>query len=259
MKFGDRGQDVIEAQKFLIDNGFLKDKESYYSINTKNAVIKLQKELGLEPTGEYSKELRNVFNIKSSIPLRTTLKGGMDVVDETANSKYQAKFEESVVKQLQKIPCYIVNLITNNEDGDGIVYFPHLPEEFSYSKSNSWEETATKGRSEPFQGYSGSSGLSMDVSLTISADYAIGGNIDRILDRLEALAYPRYSDAGRIIPPKCFFRCASFSLEGILESVSISRRLPIINGRYSLADISLSFIETNANGISAKDVQDGKK
>lgn len=289
MKFGDRGIDVTKAQEFLIQEGFLDDKENYYSIKTLNAVKTLQNQLGVEETGIYTDELRKLYEFKMLTEsrkfttfARVTEKGPTAKVtekgptvstakkkttnnktkkkstNETKNSTDQAKFDESQVKQKQKIPCYIVNLITNDSSGSGVVYLPHIPEEFSYSKSNNFEDMEIKGRSEPFQGYNNSSALTVDVSVTISADYCTGRNIDVILSKLEALSYPRYSEAGRIIPPKCFFRCATFSVEGVLDNLSITRRLPIIDGKYSIAEVSLSFIETHDTSVSAKTVQ-GRK
>lgn len=279
MKFGDRGIDVTKAQEFLIQEGFLDDKENYYSIKTLNAVKTLQNQLGVEETGIYTDELRKLYEFKMltegrkfttfarvsnkkgptvKTAKKKTTKSKKKSTNETKNSTDQAKFDESQVKQKQKIPCYIVNLITNDSSGSGVVYLPHIPEEFSYSKSNNFEDMEIKGRSEPFQGYNNSSALTVDVSVTISADYCTGRNIDVVLSKLEALAYPRYSEAGRIIPPKCFFRCATFSVEGVLDNLSITRRLPIIDGKYSIAEVSLSFIETHDTSVSAKTVQ-GRK
>lgn len=273
MKFGDRGQDVKEAQKFLIDTGFLTVQEGFYSVRTEKAVRDLQNYLEVSPTGEYEESLKTLYYMKVKPRMRVVSRAKtetgentnnqdtepeFDEVGESGNASNQAGFNESVVKKKQAIPCYVVNLITNDDSGSGVIYLPHIPEEFTYSKSNLWEETATKGRSEPFQGYSGSGSLTVDISVTISADYALE-DIDTILNKLEALAYPRYSESGRIVPPKLFFRCATFKVEGVLESLNISRKLPIINGKYSLAEVSLSIIETNPTSISAIDVQKGKK
>lgn len=262
MKFGDRGIDVTKVQNFLMQTGFLDTKESYYSIKTVNAVKSMQRFLDIEETGIYTDDLRKLYEFKMltesrkiSTQAKTTTK---KKTNETKNTTDQAKFDESQVKQTQKIPCYIVNLITNDSSGSGVVYLPHIPEEFSYSKSNNFEDMEIKGRSEPFQGYNNSSALTVDVSVTISADYCTGRDIDVILSKLEALSYPRYSEAGRIIPPKCFFRCATFSVEGVLDNLSITRRLPIIDGKYSIAEVSLSFIETHDTSVSAKTVQ-GRK
>ena len=112
----------------------------------------------------------------------------------------------------------------------------------------------TIGRSEPYQGYSGSSALTTTVSLMISADYAPNRDIDAILTKLETFAYPRYGST--IKPPKCFFRCATFTLEGVLTEISISRQLPIIDGKYSQAEITLSLTETNARSVSAATVNE---
>ena len=298
MKFGDRGIDVIKAQDFLIEEGFLDKRESYYSIKTMNAVKKMQNYLGIEENGEFTEHLKKLYNFKtisegrsfvnyvtgsrvtngpntSNPPTGTDKpttpdKGNTDLengsttpgattpeiidVGESENPTEQADFDESQIAQRQEIPCYLVNLITN-DGGSGVVYFPHIPEEFSYSKSNNFEEMEIKGRSEPFQGYNNSSALTVDINVTISADYCENHDIDSVLQVLESFAYPRYSDAGRIVPPKCFFRCATFSVEGVLESINIVRKLPIIDGKYTIAEVSISIIETHPTSVSAKTVE----
>ena len=287
MKFGDKGIDVIKAQDFLIEEGFLDKRESYYSIRTMNAVKKMQNYLGIEENGEFTEHLKKLYNFKAisegrsfvnyvtgsrvttngpntsnpstgaTIPGATTPGATIPEiieVGESENPTEQADFDESLVEQKQEIPCYLVNLITN-DGGSGVVYFPHIPEEFSYSKSNNFEEMEIKGRSEPFQGYNNSSALTVDISVTISADYCENHDIDSVLQVLESFAYPRYSEAGRIVPPKCFFRCATFSVEGVLESINIVRKLPIIDGKYTIAEVSISIIETHPTSVSAKTVE----
>lgn len=282
MKFGDKGIDVIKAQDFLIEEGFLDKRESYYSIKTMNAVKKMQNYLGIEENGEFTEHLKKLYNFKAISEGRsfvnyvtgsrvidgpntsnpstgaTTTPGATtpEIIDvgESENPTEQADFDESRIAQRQEIPCYLVNLITNN-NGSGVVYFPHIPEEFSYSKSNNFEEMEIKGRSEPFQGYNNSSALTVDISVTISADYCENHDIDSVLQVLESFAYPRYSEAGRIVPPKCFFRCATFSVEGVLESINIVRKLPIIDGKYTIAEVSISIIETHPTSVSAKTVE----
>lgn len=298
MKFGDKGIDVIKAQDFLIEEGFLDKRESYYSIKTMNAVKKMQNYLGIEENGEFTEYLKKLYNFKAisegrsfvnyvtgsrvtngpntgnppagidppimSDPGNTDLENEIAIpgattpeitpVGESENPKEQADFDESQIEQKQEIPCYLVNLITN-DGGSGVVYFPHIPEEFSYSKSNNFEEMEIKGRSEPFQGYNNSSALTVDISVTISADYCENHDIDSVLQVLESFAYPRYSEAGRIVPPKCFFRCATFSVEGVLESINIVRKLPIIDGKYTIAEVSISIIETHPTSVSAKTVE----
>lgn len=253
LTFGDKSIEVIVLQDWLKSQGFLKGNEGYYGVLTVQAVKDLQTFLGLEPTGIYDEQLKVIYKLKSSsIGLYTP-----DIsTTVTENMSSQAIFNESVITTKQEVPCYLVNLLTNDLNESGVVFFPHIPEEFSYSKGNIFEEQATRGRSEPFQGYTGSTALTTQINVAISADYSPNKDIDKVLAKLEAFAYPRY---GNIVkPPKCFFRCGTFTLEGVLTDMSISRKLPIINGKYSQADVSFSLTETNASSISAKTVQDGK-
>ena len=250
MKIGDIGLDVIEVQDWLISIGYLDSKEKFYSIKTSNAVKKLESDLNLIPTGNYSEQLRYIYELKSmQIDTYDNVSTTSNVVDTTNNATNQASFDDSYLQNRQSVPCYIVNLITNNSKDEGVIFIPHIPEEFSYSKGNNYDEQQTRGRSEPFLGYSGSTSLTTSVSFTVSADYSPNRDIDSVLNKLEALSYPRYGNT--IIPPKAFFRCGSFSTEGVITEVSITRRLPVINGKYSIAEVSISFTETNPESISA--------
>ena len=267
MKLGDKGLDVIEAQQWLIDIGYLDEVEYYYSTKTINAVKQLERDLDIIPTGEFYDELKLIYELKllEAQPAPSSgdivVDGGQaelgtgsvpTIVGGSGNSSNQATFND-YLKNQQEFPCYIVNLLTNNEDSNGgTVFIPHIPEEFSYTKGNVYEEQLTKGRSEPFQGYTGSTAVTTNVSFVVTADYAPNNDIDLVLNKLEALCYPRY---GSIVkPPKAFFRCGTFTTEGIVTELTITRRLPIIDGKYSQAEVNISFTETHAESVSASEV-----
>lgn len=279
MKLGDKGLDVVEAQQWLISIGYLDDIEFFYSTNTVNAVKQLERDLGITPTGEFYEELKYIYELKLlEVQAVPSLDGGANIgigtgeqgiivdggrvgigtgeiptiIGGSGNSNTQATFND-YLKNQQEFPCYIVNLLTNNEDSNGgTVFIPHIPEEFSYTKGNVFEEQMTKGRSEPFQGYTGSTAVTTNVSFVVTADYAPNNDIDLVLNKLEALCYPRY---GSIVkPPKAFFRCGTFTTEGIVTELTITRRLPIIDGKYSQAEVNISFTETHAESVSASEV-----
>ena len=260
LKLGDKNRDVKQLKDWLVSINLLDKSDYTFDAKTQDAVKQVQNILGYEQTGIYSTNLKSVYTLKEresrvQVLARTSQrpKAPEEDVGESLNSNSQASFDETVVKQVQSVPCYVVNLLTNDKFGAGVIYLPHLPEEFSYSKGNTFDETATKGRSAPFYSYSGSTALTVDVSVTISADYCENNDIEKVLAKIEALAYPRYGNT--VVPPKSFFRCGSFSVEGILTDVSITRKLPIINGSYSLADVSFNFVETQPKARNAMDVQ----
>lgn len=252
LKFGDKSIEVCDLHVWLKSINLYDSNEDYFGINTLNAVKRLQRNLGIVESGVYDDQLKILYDIKSSDISDRTYSNNDGV--STNNSTNQSTFDESNITTKQSVPCYLVNLLTNNKEESGVVFFPHIPEEFSYTKGNSFEEQITRGRSEPFQGYTGSTALTTSINVTLSADYAPNKDIDKVLTKLEAFCYPRY---GSIIkPPKCFFRCGTFTLEGILTDLTIVRKLPIIDGKYSIADVSFNLTETNATSVSAKKVQD---
>lgn len=285
LKFGDMSIEVVELHEWLRSLGLYSSYETFYGVDTIEAVKALQRMLGLNPNGLYDEQIRIIYELSNVASLSATLaapEGGGSIPlinvstpsggvtgtvaggavtknnvtneDGTENEQNQAKFDDSYLLNNQEFPCYLVNLLTNNSNKDGVVFFPHIPDEFTYTKGNVYEEQLTMGRSEPFLGYSNSTSLTTDISLTISADYAPNHDIDAVLTKLEAFTYPRYGVSVR--PPKCFFRCGTFCLEGVLTELSITRKLPIIDGKYSQAEVTFSLTETNATSISAKTVQD---
>ena len=161
-------------------------------------------------------------------------------------------FVPSTLDVSMEFPCYIVNLITGTT-----IEFPHLPEEISFSKGTVFEEIATKGRFEPWLAYSGSSSPSVSVSMLVDANTCPNNNLEQFLYKVEALAYPLYNN--KVISPKCYFYSMGFELEGILESIDITRKLPIINGYYSSAEISFNFkgasqVTQDASKIESHDI-----
>lgn len=65
LAFGSRGEQVVELQKILQKNRYLKDEDmitGYYGIMTRNAVKLLQIENGLEPVGEVGPLTREIIN-----------------------------------------------------------------------------------------------------------------------------------------------------------------------------------------------------
>lgn len=64
MELGDRGNDVKKLQELLIDEGLLETKEKYFGPETKRAVVKLQIDLGLEPTGIWNESYLILYKIK---------------------------------------------------------------------------------------------------------------------------------------------------------------------------------------------------
>lgn len=243
LRFGDRGPDVMELQDWLIEIGYLTQYESFFSSRTKRAIINLQKDLDLQQTGEYDEQLKIIYNIKASQPMVMSLGG------KNASTQAQWDFSQKIgTDKSGVIQCYIQNLIT----GTSIV-LPHIPDDYTQSKANNFEETMTKGRSSPFLGYEGSSARTLDFTVNIDANFCPNRDIDSLLTKILALAYPRYGNM--IVPPKCAVRIGNTMLEGVLIDVNITRKLPIINGVYSQAEVSFNFTECEPYASSAVTIE----
>lgn len=170
------------------------------------------------------------------------------------NASYQQSFNESDadLSGLQ-FPAYIQNLITGTT-----IKIPVTIEEINWSKSNNFAEVETKGRSASYLGYSNSSAKTLDFSFIIHKDLLTDNEtLESYCNKLEALAYPRYGDY--TVPPKAFFRCGTIRLEGVVNEVSVSLSPPIIDGAYSVANVSISMTETYDIGMSATTIEAGEK
>lgn len=253
MRLGDKSAELYDLQSFLIQNNFLKERESFYGIPTFTAVKKLQEYIGVEVTGEFDEVLYYLFELKSvdiPMPIQTL----SEDTKSTDNATKQATFDESQANLDGLVfPAYIQNLITGTT-----IRIPVTIEELNWSKGNNFAETETKGRSASFLGYSNSTSKTLDFSFTVHVDIlkSIGETFTSYSNKLEALAYPRYGSY--TVPPKAFFRCGSVRLEGVVNEVSVSVSPPIINDEYSILNVTVSMTETYAEGISATTIEGGK-
>lgn len=253
MYIGDNGKDFEELQDWLYDLGFIKVKEPFYSTKTKKAVALIEEALGYEPTGVYKESYKQEFmrNVMTNFAVRAP-RNDLNTENPLNNGKVPNANSSGLTTVGRETPCYIINTLTQ-----AVIHLPHVPEEFSYSHGSNWDEQSTKGRSVPHINYSGGGSRTVDVSVTLCADYCENRDIELILNRLEALTYPIYKD--KILSPRCVFRCASFSVTGVINSVDITRKLPIINGSYSQADVSISFIEIFDSAPQANSIEGGKR
>lgn len=249
MNIGDNSKDFEELQDWLYENNFLSEKELCYSVRTKRAVSKLEEYLGHTPTGIFKDSYKQEF-FKSHIVSFASYKSGRD--NPLTTGSVPNVSSNGITNVGVETPCYIINTLTKT-----VIHLPHVPEEFSYSHGSNWDEQGTKGRSIPHINYGGGTSRTVDIAVTISADFCEHRNIDSILDKLEALSYPIYKD--KILAPKCVFRCANFTVTGVIASVDITRKLPIINGSYSQADVSISFIEVFDKAPQASMIEKGDR
>ena len=150
-----------------------------------------------------------------------------------------------------KIPCYIINLVTGSR-----IEVDILPDEISESKDSQFDSVDLRGRSAPLQGYNCSGARSVSYSLTLHDDYCKGGLLSTVR-KLKALEYPEYANSS-LTPPKCYVRFGSMiSMSAIVTSVSITWKKPYRNGFYINADVNLEFSEVVDTPYSASQIEAG--
>lgn len=253
MRLGDKCAELFDLHTFLIQHNYLKEREYFYGIPTFNAVKKLQEYLGVEVNGEFDEALYYLFELKQVEESLPPVQLFSETI-ETSNATKQSTFNESEANLTGLVfPAYIQNLITGTT-----IRIPVTIEELNWSKGNNFAETETKGRSATFLGYSNSTSKTLDFSFTVNIDIlrSIGESFTSYSNKLEALAYPRYGNY--TVPPKAYFRCGSIRLEGVINEVSVSASPPIINGEYSILNVTVSMTETYAEGLSATTIEGGK-
>jgi hypothetical protein len=155
-----------------------------------------------------------------------------------------------------------------------------VPDDISESHSTEFEAVAIKSRSSPHAAYGGSTAREISFSFQIHEDYlntalsddgAIAhqkremqenrrirgdGNLSAFVAEIKHLTYPKY-EGYFVYPPKISLKIGDdIMLKGYTTSVSVSWKPPIRNGRYIVAEISLSFVEVLEVSFSAEEIFD---
>lgn len=263
MTLGDRGNDVTELQEFLIDYGYLKEKESYYGVKTKRAVLRVQEELGLTPTGEWNESYYTLFKLKKGNARRVKVRnaGGSSNKSKTTSSSKKASTSTKTVTKTTDYPkgngaltydyisCYVYNMNTGTMINFGIA----TPEEVNDSNTANFEDQAVKGRSSPFKAYDSSGPRNISFTIELSADYCKEGIVQTV-NKLEALVYPHKQTV--IVEPRCRFVLGKFlKVTAVPVSVDVIWKKPYKDGIYTLADVSITLNEVESVGTFAKEVE----
>lgn len=122
-----------------------------------------------------------------------------------------------------------------------------VPEEFTESHSTNFEQLQIQSRSSALASYGGSNSRTVGISFDIHEDYLgeyMGINdISEFIAQIKALTYPLYQN-GVVIPPRCYLKVGSiFKMRGYPESVDVTWKKPIRDGRMIAASISISMVE----------------
>lgn len=251
MILGDRGNDVIEVQDFLIEKHFLNEREENYGVKTKLAVIRLQRLLGVTETGEWSDIYYKLYELKAPLvratgaaaATETTATGTGTTVTSSSNPKGNASFTTDY------ITCYIYNLNTGTQVNFGV----STPDEISDSNSANFEDQAVKGRSSPFKAYDSSGPRTISFTVELVADYCSEG-IVKTVNKLRALVYPHKQTV--IVEPRCKVCIGNFlQVTGVPTNIDVTWKKPYKDGIYTLADVSITVSEVEDAGRFSKEVE----
>lgn len=142
-----------------------------------------------------------------------------------------------------------------------ISFYGMLPEEFTETHSANFEEIDIKSRSSTLASYAGGSARTTEISVNLNEDYLAefngGGEnyrLDDYVATIKSLTYPMYKGV-LVLPPRLRLRIGDFfKIQGFCTSCSVTWRLPIRDGRYINAGVSLSITEARSMALSADQV-----
>ena len=151
-----------------------------------------------------------------------------------------------------EVDCFVKNLVTGT-----IIKFDNMPSDLSDSYSANFEPASIRGRSTAIQGYDNTEPRTVSFSTTISEDLSEEGVLTKVA-RLRALEYPGYTSV--VEPPKCYLKLGN-AVRGtfICTSVDVSYpdNAPVRDNYYLIAEVSLSFTESNDFARSAAEIEEG--
>lgn len=140
-----------------------------------------------------------------------------------------------------------------------ITFYGILPDTIMEQHGASFNSMDIQSRSGPLYSYSGGSARTITIEFEVHEDYLAefnGGYADirEYAANFKALTYPEYVKT-KVEPPSVLLRVGTFiRLKGVCESSSVTWRKPIRNGRYIVADFSITLNEANANAFAASEI-----
>lgn len=148
---------------------------------------------------------------------------------------------------------------TTFDPPQSMTFYGVLPDDIAETHTANFEPMNIVSRSGQILAYSGGSNRELSINITVHEDYLaeyMGGKADirEYAAQFKALTYPEYTDVA-VIPPSILLRVGTFiQFKGVCTSATVTWKKPIRNGRYIIADFSLSLQETNSNSFAASEI-----
>ena len=216
-----------------IANSVKKDANQFYSDITKMY------------TDELGNFTRSTGDLLKGTPLAGLVEKSQGLPTIFSNSSNNKK---AYAAAKDTIPCYIINLVTNSK-----IEFECTPESVSDNNSAQFDSQEIRGRSSPYQGYSGSGPRSLSYNIVLHEDLCKEGLINTI-NKLKALTYPEYG--GVLLTPKCLIRLGNMiHCQATVSDVSITYQKPHRDNIYVYAEVDLSFSEVVDKPYSASEIE----
>lgn len=148
---------------------------------------------------------------------------------------------------------FILNYLTGQS-----AIFPFISESYSEGESADFDQQQVRGRSNPFFGYASSGPRSGSFNVKLFDDFCIRPEgILATVSFLRSLVYPEYR-ANFIDPPSAYVRIGRHpQLKVVITSVNVNWELPMRNGIYIVADVSIDYSHTLESPYSASEVAGG--
>ena len=137
-------------------------------------------------------------------------------------------------------------------------YLPMYPDEVSDTQNAIWSSQQIIGRSNPLHAYTGTDSRNISFSMSLhremyGSDALNMNKIEKILRIFRAALYPKYNTIG-LIPPRIRVVIGELAVEGILTSLSINWKKPIINKVYMACDVSVQITGTSTKIYSTEEL-----
>ena len=142
---------------------------------------------------------------------------------------------------------------------------PCYAEEVSETLSSLWQSQQIVGRTAPIYAYTGNGSITSSFSIDLHREmtdpsgtkYEVPGEyIDSVVALIKSGCYPRYSSG--LTPPRVMWKFGDMCISGILTSVSVSWKLPIIKKQYSVCTIQVQMTSVHTSIIDAADIYNRK-
>lgn len=152
---------------------------------------------------------------------------------------------------------------------------PCYAEEISESLSSLWQSQQIVGRTDPIYAYTGNGSMTSSFSFDLHREmtdpsgnsYEVPGDyIDSLVALIKSGCYPRYSagsttdDNGNtqnisgLTPPRVMWKFGDMCISGIMMSVEVAWKLPIIKKQYSICNIRVQMTSVHTSIIDAKNI-----